>query len=378
MIPSLSPRALSILLGLAALTPACAPSGDGAEAPAAAPVDAAVKPQRRVSTLVVRPRSFAERIEVAAVIEAPRDATLSARASGTVRTLVALGATVEAGAVVARLDDGLQRAVAGQARAQIESAQAALALARDNQRRQKPLFDRQIISALEFQGIESQLAQAEAPLAQVRAARDSAEEQIAVTRVVTPFGGTVEERFVEAGEQVSPGQRVLRVVDTAVVKVTAGVPERYSVDIVPGAAVEVRFSAYGIGPRQGEVAFVGRTIDPQNRTFPVEVRLDNAEGAFKPQMVARLVLTRATLADALVLPQSALVLHESGQSVFVVDRGVAGRPSVSRRVEAEIGARSAGEVVITAGLKPGDEVVVIGQASLAGGDPVEVVSGDGG
>ncbi len=196
------------------------------------------------------------------------------------------------------------------------------------------------------------------------------------TRVVAPFDGVVEERFVEPGEQVNPGSRVLRVVDAAEVKVKAGVPERYATDIQQGAAVDIRFNAYGIEPRTGTVSFVGRTIDPQTRTFPVEVSLDNADGALKPEMVARLVLTRAVVEGALVVPQNALVRHENGQSLFVVEAGEKGR--VARRVEVEVGARSDGKVVVTKGLEPGDEVVVLGQANLSGGDKVEVTNGSDG
>lgn len=370
------PRLLAAV-ALAAAT-GCTPpkQADGEAGASDAAIDAAVEIARRVSTQVVQPARFAERIELSATVEAPRDATLSARAAGTVRTVAELGARVEKGDTVARLDDGMPRAAASQARAQIQSAKAALALARENHRRQKPLFEQQIISALEFERIQSQLAQAEATLGQAKAARESAEEQVGNTRVLAPFDGVVEERFVEPGEQVSPGARVLRVVDAAEVKVKAGVPERYATDIQQGAAVDIRFNAYGIEPRTGTVSFVGHTIDPQTRTFPVEVSLDNADGALKPEMVARLVLTRAVVEGALVVPQNALVRHESGQSLFVVEAGEKGR--IAKRVEVEVGARSDGKVVVTRGLAPGDEVVVLGQANLSGGDKVEVTNGNDG
>ncbi len=372
------PRLLAAAALAAAAVAGCTPPnpGDGEAGASDAAPDAVIEVARRVSTQVVQPTRFAERIELSATVEAPRDATLSARAAGTVRSVAELGAKVSKGDTVARLDDGLPRAAASQARAQIESAKAALALARENHRRQKPLFEQQIISALEFERIQSQLAQAEATLGQAKAARESAEEQVGNTRVVAPFDGVVEERFVEPGEQVNPGSRVLRVVDAAEVKVKAGVPERYATDIQQGAAVDIRFNAYGIEPRTGTVSFVGRTIDPKTRTFPVEVSLDNADGALKPEMVARLVLTRAVVEGALVVPQNALVRHENGQSLFVVEAGEKGR--VARRVEVEVGARSDGKVVVTKGLEPGDEVVVLGQANLSGGDKVEVTNGSDG
>lgn len=347
------------------------PSNAQEPAPAA---DAALPPARQVEVRRVAPEVFEERVEVAATVEAPHDATLSARTAGTVTFLEPLGARVAKGKDVARIDPEMARAAVAQTEAGVAAAEAAVALARDNYNRQKPLAEQQIISALEFQNIQAQLTQAEAQLRQAKAAREQSREQLGLTRVEAPFSGTVERRFVEQGEQVAPGSPVVRLVDTTVVRVRAGVPERYVTEIRPNASVRIDFNAYGLGPREGTVSFIGSTIDPETRTFPVEVTLENPDGVLKPEMVARLVLTRSRHEQALVIPQNAVVRTEEGEGVFVVVEQEGAL--VAERRQVKLGGRGEGRVVVTGGLAPGDQVVVRGQATLASGERVRI-SGEG-
>ncbi|MFN3201608.1 MAG: efflux RND transporter periplasmic adaptor subunit [Bradymonadia bacterium] len=366
-------------LTLAGLCLACEPPKDGdaqgdpkADAPAAdTQVDAAVQAPKPVEVLSMTPQLFEEKVELPATVETPRDATLSAETLGTVIRLPERGELVQARKPVAILEADLARATLTQTEAALRSAKAVRNLARADHRRQKPLLDAQIISALEFEGITSRLAQAEAAVAQAEAQVQQAKAQIRDTRLLAPFTGTVEQRFVEVGEQVSPGQPVVRLVDVGEVKIIAGVPERYAADIAIGAPTSVSFSAYGLPEITGKVSFVGRTVDAADRTFPVEVKVSNPEGRLKPQMVARMHLTRSRIDDALVVPASALIRHERGQSLFIVEDG---KSPMAKRVDVKLGPRGDGRVVIAEGLSPGDRVVVKGQASLSGGDLLEIES----
>ncbi len=351
---------------------ACQPPAGGAGAADAGVADAAPRKARRVTTLTMVPKRFEERLELTADIRAPNDATLSARGMGTVKTLVALGERVTQGQVVARLDAAAPEAAVAQARAGVSQAQAGLGLARENYRRQKPLFDRKIISALEFQQIEAQLAQSEAALKQAQAGVRAARTQVGFYEVIAPFDGAVEQRLVEAGEQVNPGQPVVRILDTRTVRLRAGVPERFTRDIKVGSRLKVRFNAYGLDPRDASVIFVARTIDPRSRTFDIEAELDNADGALKPAMIARIDLTRSAIEGALVVPQTAVLRDERGASVFVVVDGKAGPDA--KQVRVELGVSSGNEVVVRSGLSAGDRVVTLGQNGLNDGDAVALAS----
>lgn len=368
-----------LALGVAGCQPpgdAEAPADGAAKAPAAqkAPGGPSARAARRVEVVTVEPTTFEERVEVTADIEAIEDASLSARAAGTVETIAERGDQVRKGQVVARLDQALPRAAVAQARAQVAAAQSGVDLSRETLERQQPLVEQNIISPLEFDNIRAQSRQAEAQLAQARAALAQAQAQLGNSNVVAPFDGRVESRSVEPGEQISPGQPVLRLVDVGRVKVVAGVPERYATDVRQGAAVDVAFNAYGVAPRKAEVTFVGSAIDAQTRTFPVEAVMDNPDGVLKPQMVARVRVVRARHPDALVVPIAAVVRDERGEGLFVIEDGPEG--PVARRRQVEIGARSGERIEIKKGLSAGERVVVVGQSTLTADEPVEIAESE--
>ena len=360
-------RLLAVTVALGATN--CSPAP--ATTPSAAAVDAgAVDRSPQVETLSLEPRVFVERIEVTGTTEALNDATLSAQSAGTVEGIVDLGATVKKGQVLARLDSGLLLTQVRQAKANLAAARAAKELAQESFDRQKPLYEQKIISALEFRKIRSDLASAEAQLAQAQATLAQANKNFSFTVVVAPFDGVVESRLVKQGEQVAPSVPMLRVTDSRVMKVKAGIPERYAADIKADTEASVRFNAYGIRARKSKLTFVGSVIEERSRTFDVELQLDNADRVLKPSMVARVQVTKTVVPDALVIPVTSVIRDEEGTSVFIIDR-VDGVPVAQQR-RIELGVSSGGEVVVTSGLKAEDEVVVLGQNDLTRGDVVRI------
>lgn len=324
----------------------------------------------QVETLVLQPTTFEDVIELTGTVEALNDATLSAQSAGSVTSLLALGRTVRAGQTVAQLDPGIMQAAVQQAEAMVSVAQAQFDLTEDVLNRQRPLFRDSVISALEFENVRAQYNQAEAQLKQVKAALTQAEKQLNNTRVTTPFTGTVEAHFVEVGEQVMPGTPVVRVINTSRVKVTVGVPERYAGDITSGTSLQIDFKAYRGEVYSGKVTFVGNAISPQNRTFPIEIELDNRESTLKPEMIANLYVVREQYKDVLVIPRAAVIRDEEGHSVFVVSRNGSDTYAESHMVTL---GPAYGEHVIVSGVEAGTEVVVLGQNTLAEGDLVQIV-----
>ena len=235
-----------LTLVLAALVTAGCGGANGADGSSAEATDEDGPARRsiRIEALVLKPDTFEDVIELTGTVESVNDATLSAQSAGTVEVLTPLGRRVGQGTVVARLNQGLVRAGFQQAEAQVEAALAHLEWDEYNHTRQERLFQDSIISALEFQTVQTQLNRARASLRQAEAFQAQAQEQINNTIIRAPFSGVVEEHAVERGEQVSPGMPVLRIVDTRRVKVYVGVPERYAGDIEVGTQVMLDFKAY--------------------------------------------------------------------------------------------------------------------------------------
>lgn len=329
----------------------------------------------RVGTRVMQPSTFEEIIPITGSVTAPEDASLSAQSAGTLTQLAEVGTRVGEGDVVARLDDRLVRAALDQAKANLVSVESQAQLAEETWRRQEPLYSDSIISALEFESVTTQRNQARAALAQAEAAVAQAEQQYENTFIRAPFPGTVEERFANPGEQVMPGAPVARVVNTRNLKVVAGVPETYAADIRPGTKVLLSFRAYSDDTREETVSFVGSVINPQSRTFSIEVAISNAGGILKPAMIADLKVTRRVLENQMVIPQTSILRDENGTSVYVAVED--GGQLVADRKPIRLGPSYAGMTVVADGLVSGDEVIVTGQTSVTEGDIVLIANQQG-
>lgn len=305
----------------------------------------------------LEPRTFRDVIKTTGTVEALHDATISAEVGGRVESIAARGETVAQGERVAGINDRLLQT-------SLESARAQHRLARETFQRQEALYRDSIISAAEYDNALAQRDQAEAQLEQAR-------EQLDNARPRSPFAGRIEERFVEQGEYVSPGQALVRVVNTNRVKVTAGVPERYMADVREGSEVDVRFRSSRDSLVRSTVTFAGRTVDADSRTFPIEIALSNSGGMLAPAMIADLFITRTVLQNVLVVPQSAIVRDESDQpSVFVVDRS--GEAPVALQRPVSLGPSANGLTVVESGLREGDELLVAGQSQVTDGDPIRI------
>ena len=315
-----------------------------------------------VQTEPVTRQEFVERVRLTGVVEASRDVLVSAEESGAVvETLLDKGARVRAGQAILRIDDRLLAS-------QVDQARAAADLAQERWQRRKRLWEEDQVG--------SELAYLEARFAaeQADANLRTLQERLDRTVIRAPFGGILEDRMVETGTLVSPGTPVARIVDVNPVKIAAGVPERYAPDVTVGAPATVTFDVLPEANAEAEVRFVGAAVDPRNRTFPVELQLPNSGGLIKPEMVANVTVQRRRVSDALVVPQDAVIRMAEGYQVFVVEGE--GDQAVARARAVTLGTSQANQVVILEGLQEGEQLVVMGQKSVADGDRVRVVGGE--
>lgn len=314
-----------------------------------------------VEVETVAPRSFTQEVRLTGVARAMNDVVVSAEEGGVVRAVVRdKGRSIGAGDAIVRLDDAILKA-------QVATATAQARLADEVWERRRKLY--------EEDGIGSELSYLEARYAaeQARGSLDALEERLARTTVRAPIGGTLDDRFVEVGAMVSPGTPVARIVQTGSIKVLAGVPERYALDVAAGARATVRFSVLPGERFPTSVSYAGATIDPQSRTFAVELKLPNPGGRIKPEMIADIEIVREEVEEAIVVSQQALVSMEEGYVVFVVEGTGDSARAAPRRVE--ISVTQGNDVVVASGLEAGDRLVVVGQQGLTGGDRVRVVDG---
>lgn len=305
---------------------------------------------------------FDDFIRVTGEIEALHDVTLSAEESGRILDYrIAKGDWVPKDSVIAELDGEILAAQAREARA---SAQ----LADEQFERQRRLWED------EGYGSEIAFLQARTSAAVAHARLSTLEARLARTKIRAPVAGVFDEKYAEVGEMVMPGTRIARVVSYRQVKVTGGVPERYALTLRVGARADVTFDVLPGEAFSGRIRYVGASIDPVNRTIPIELVLDNPGTRIKPRMIANIQVARERLTDVVVVPQQVLLRTEDGFEVFVVAE-TAGRP-IARRRAVTVGARADNHVVITSGLEPGDLLITIGQRLVDDGSRVRIVNAD--
>lgn len=300
-------------------------------------------------------------------IEAAGATPLLSRASGVIRERkVDIGAKVKKGDVLAVVDaaEMLDQLRAAEARA--EQARAALPIAERNQAR---------TSKLVAEGAATQ-QQADDALDRVTASKgalDAATAEVArlrtlvgYQRVVAPFDGTITARSVDVGTSVTAGvTQLFQLTATEDLVVVVFVPQWLAERIAVGSKAIVASRTGGPKPVDVTVTRTSGVLDPATRTLRVELHLPAAAG-WLAGAYANVKFAEARRAGTVVVPASTLSFGAKGSRVaVVVDGKVAWRPIEIRR---DLGK----DLELSAGVKPGEQVLLYPPADLAEGEVVEV------
>lgn len=303
-------------------------------------------------------------------VTADQDRTVEVlpRAAGIVREVKGrLGDTVRAGAPLAVIESS----GAAEAQAAFQSAQSKAALTRAQAAREEGLWRKGISSQQDYQVARQAAAQADI---EVRAAERKLQllgldpgqaGQAAAARgpvrltITAPFDGTLIERRVAAGDQVTESSPLFRLANLDKVWAIASVFEKDMGRVAVGQAARVSLTAYPGRQFEGEVTWVSDVIDDKTRTLKIRVELDNVGRLLKPGSFARVAVTPAGRQSALVVPAGA-VQRQKDQSVVFVEES----PGVFKLREVKVGERSRDAVSITEGLNAGERVVTNGAFAL--------------
>ena len=320
-------------------------------------------PQQPVSVEVARVRTTVIRDEVQAVgsLRSRRSVVLRPEVSGRVTQLhFSDGARVRKGQVLVQFDDQLPRA-------QVQQAQAELSIARANHQRNRDLVAQGFVSqrSLDESAANLQVAQAKLALAEATAAR---------LKLVAPFDGMAGLRNVHVGDYLKDGADIVNIEDIDSVFVDFRLPERYQGQIRVGQVAQVQLDALPGETYEAQVRAIDPQIDANGRSVSVRASIDNRRLQLRPGMFARVTARFDTRADALVVPEEAIVPQGSSPYVFTVVPGTAAGSLVVQRVPVRLGQRQGGMVEVQDGLSLGDTVVTAGQQRVQrDGAPVRVV-----
>jgi len=312
------------------------------------------KEEALVTVATIKDTIFNHYLDIQGSVDTKENILIQPEFSGTLTSLtVKAGDRVSKGQILGRVDD------AGMSQ-QLASAENQYSLAKTTYERQKNLWDKKIGSEIQFLQAQTQMISAQKAVAQIKA-------QLSKTIIRAPFSGTIDEVFVEKGQVVSPSaQGLMRIVNLANMYVATTVPESYIGKLKMGDLVDVYLTSLG-KTYKGKVRQVGNFINPNNRSFGIEVSLPNPDNLLRPNQVAKLKITDYTNKNAIVVPTGVIQKDGTGSNYVYVVQESNGKTGTAKKVIVEIGKSSDNVTEIVSGLSANDIIVVEGVNSISNG-----------
>jgi len=347
------------------------------------PADSPQLKQIRVETVQLADMPTGELVAPARVVPNPnRISRLLPQVQGRVtRVMAQLGDRVEQGQPLVELDSpDADVAIAGflQAQAAERQAQATLTKAQADLSRANDLYEHKAIAEKELIGARNDLTQATEALESARALREQARRKLELLGLTprsarqpvfvrAPISGKVIEVNVAPGEYRSAVSfhsdttaPLMTIADLNTVWVSGDVPEPALRLVRVGEPVSISFISLPGETFTGTVNRIGDVLDPQTRTFKVQVELPNPQGRLRPEMFGSLQLL-GPRQPMPVVPATAIV-QEYGHSVVFLERG----PGQFERRQISTGVQVGAMVAVASGVQGGDRVVTDGAVLLKG------------
>ncbi|AAO90294.1 efflux RND transporter periplasmic adaptor subunit [Coxiella burnetii] len=183
-----------------------------------------------------------------------------------------------------------------------------------------------------------------------------------------PFSGYLGAKQFSLGDYVTPGQKLVTLVDQQKLKVVYDLPNHFAPQLQIGQPVTVTADFLPGQRFNGKVNYVAPYVNSDSQTIETQALLNNKNGALKPGQFVTVSQTLETLKKAILIPENSLFANMNGHYVFKVKNGKA----ISTPVK--VGERLYGKVQIIDGLKPGDHIITTGQDQIyKSGAKVKVV-----
>lgn len=289
-----------------------------------------------ITTAAARKGEFSHFVELTGSVLSKKNVSISAETAGRILEVPAIeGMRVAKGQVLARIDaESIQR--------NIEEMESSLELATTIFQKQERLWSQKIGTEIQYLEAKNRKEGLEKSLAAMKTQLDKA-------MVKAPFKGTVESVDVRIGELVQPGVPMFQFVGESDLFIQADVSESFVGVLGKGDSVEVEFPSINRSIKT-RVSSVGGVINPNNRTFKVEVFLPNLFEV-KPNMISILKIKDYENKESVIVPAHLILADNQGDYLFVVENGTAKKKYVKR------GFTSGDETEIKEGLN-GNETIV--------------------
>ncbi len=296
---------------------------------------------------------FNHYFEVNGSVEAINAAYISPEINGQVKEIyVKEGHRVSKGQPLIKLNSSITES-------SIKEVETALELAKTVFEKQKQLWDKNIGSELDYLQAKNNKESLESKMETL-----NAQAEMAIVR--SPINGIVDEILVKEGELAAPGMQVVQVVNLDGLYINADVSEAYITKVKKGDIVSIEFPSLPGIKMDVPVYRTGNIVKSANRTFTVQLKINNVDNMIKPNILAKIKINDYSANQALVVPSIILKQDMKGTYLFKVD------DSKAQKVYVETGKSYKGNTMVTNGLNVGDKVIVNGYNQVSDGKIVEI------
>lgn len=292
------------------------------------------------------------------MVEAVHDAFISSETSGQIKTIhVTEGQRVKKGRLLVSLNSEITESA-------IAEVKTGLELARTIYKKRKGLWEKNIGSEIQYLEAKTNKESLENKL-------KTLEAQLDMVKIKAPISGIVDRIFKKEGELAIPGLQLIQLVNLDKVYVNADVSETYLAKINNDDMVEVSFPSYPGINVETTIHRTGQVVKTRNRTFLVQVLLDNKDEKLKPNMVAIIKMKDFSADSALVVPSIIIKNDMKGPYLYVTEEQEDGK-LVARKTYVTPGMSGGSHTMVTRGLAPGQQVIIKGYNLVKNGMEVEV------
>jgi RND family efflux transporter MFP subunit len=321
---------------------------------------------------IVHPQKLSKAIsiQVPGQLQAYHEAPIYAQTSGYLKAwYFDIGAKVRANDVLAEIDTPEVDQELAQAKAQLQAAQSALALAQVTYQRNQDLFQRRVISAQDFDTANDTYRQSQATVAADQANVDRLNALEAFKTVRAPFDGIVTARDTDVGNYIPSGSgtQLFRVARTAPLRIYVSVPQENAELVKPGIEGDLTLPGFPGRTFPAYVTTTAGAIDPTSRSLLTELEIPNTTGELLPGAYAQVTLKLHGNSRFVTIPINTLLFRREGTAVGVVN------PSGAVEIRKITIDRNLGRTFeISSGLSPSDQVILNPSDGLADGMKVQL------
>lgn len=313
-----------------------------------------------ISTYSIQPKTFNHYFSVYGLVESNQSISMYSESSGKIESInVKRGQKVAKGQLLAQIDDDVIKQNMSEVKTSMQLA--------------KTIYDKQSKLWLDEKiGSEVQYLEAKNNYESLQSKYETLQAQLRMTQVRAPFNGVIDEIFPKEGEMASPQMPMFRLVNLNDVYLTAAISEAYVGKIMQGTVANVQFNSIDTSI-QTEVIRVGNYINPDNRTFDVNIALDK-NANFKPNMMGKVDLLDYTHQNAIVVPSRVVMENTQGESYVFTSKSIGGDVVEVTQVMVQPGRSYEGYTEILGGLTGQESVVDKGSRSVKDGQRVRLVN----